>query len=201
MPYKDPAQRAAYSRGWHAANRTKHNAQIRAWSKANRDRRRTYARERLRGDPVRGIWQRMKQRARQQGIPCALTLADTRTLLAPMRCSATGLPLVHSKGRGAFTALSPSIDRMTPELGYVPGNVRATCHRFNTLRGTDPLAHDYRHALRVLAETDHTGDRTGNTEGRGFGVKIRGGLDCRAAPDSPMPPRATTNAPPGESPR
>lgn len=37
---------------------------------------------------------------------------------------------------------SPTIDRIVPALGYVPGNVRLVCHSFNTtnkytLRGND----------------------------------------------------------------
>jgi hypothetical protein len=74
-----------------------------------------------------------------------------------MRCSATGLPLAHNKG-GEASPLSPSLDRIVPALGYVPGNVRLVCHRFNRLRGTDPVDQDFRHALRVLAETTHADD-------------------------------------------
>jgi hypothetical protein len=55
-------------------------------------------------------------------------------------------------------ALSPTLDRIVPALGYVPGNVQLVCHRFNLLRGTDPVSQDYRHALRALAETSHADD-------------------------------------------
>jgi len=97
-------------------------------------------------------------RAKHARVPCTLTLADVCALLAPMRCSATGLPLMRGEGIGSTGALSPTLDRIVPALGYVPGNVRLVCHAFNARRRTDPVSQDYRHALRVLAETTHADD-------------------------------------------
>lgn len=155
MPYKDPAQRATYLRAYHAANRTTRNKQRRARIASNRGRHNAYNR----AHPEHGLFNQARQRAKRYGVPCTLTLMDVRAILAPMRCSATGLPLAHSKGQPS--ALSPSIDRIEPARGYVPGNIRLVCQRFNVLRKDDHVSHDFRHALRVLAETDHTGDRWG----------------------------------------
>lgn len=47
-------------------------------------------------------------------------------------CEATGLPLHFGDGRSPF---SPSIDRISPSLGYVPGNVRVVCWAVNSMVG------------------------------------------------------------------
>lgn len=116
-------------------------------------------RKRRAAHPEIGILGAARQRAKCARVPCTLTLVDVCALLAPMRCSATGLPLAHAKRKAE--ALSPSLDRIEPSRGYVPGNVRLVCHRFNSLRKDDPVSCDYRHALRVLAETSHTDDAMG----------------------------------------
>ena len=143
MPHKDPEARRAYDRAYNTTHRSDRNA----WSHAH---------------PGARLVRDARTRAKRYGVPCTLTLADVRALLAPMRCSATGLPLTHNTGGGYFHALSPSLDRLTSARGYVPGNVRLVCHRFNQLRRQDPISQDFRHALRVLAETDHEGDRIGH---------------------------------------
>ena len=91
-----------------------------------------------------------RQRAKRYGVPCTLTLADVRALLAPMRCGATGLPLRHATGKA--DALSPSIDRIEPARGYVPGNVRLVCQRFNMLRRDAHVSRDAEFRDRVLSE-------------------------------------------------
>lgn len=166
MNATDTAKNREYCRKYREAHREQYNArsrayaaahpeQRRAWNAANREHRNAYQR----AHPEHGLFNQARIRAKRYGVPCTLTLADVRELPAPMVCTATGLPLAHSKGQPS--ALSPSIDRIENSRGYVPGNVRLVCQRFNVLRKDDHVSHDYRHALRVLAETDHTGDRWG----------------------------------------
>lgn len=161
MPYANPERKRAYDRAYRSANRDKHLVQARSRQRAyhatHRDERNAYHRALEATHPERNMLRSARFRAKRASVPCALTIADVRELLRPMRCSATGLPLAHNKGEPS--ALSPSLDRIVPALGYVPGNVRLVCHRFNALRGTDPVSHDFRHALRVLAETSHTSDQ------------------------------------------
>jgi len=157
MAFTDPERKRAYDRAYREANPEKRRAAQHAWSAANREKRRAFSRNYDEAHPeVRAVCN-AHRRAKRYGVPFTLTRADAHELLAPMRCSATGLPLAHSKGQPS--ALSPSIDRVEPARGYVPGNVRLVCQRFNELRGTDPVSHDFRHALRVLAETTCETDR------------------------------------------
>jgi hypothetical protein len=174
MPHKDPEKARAYDRAYRVAHREERNARNRTYMReyrathseeinsrrrANRKECRTYDRAYKAAHPEYPHLGNARRRAKGAGVPCTLTLADVRAILAPMRCSATGLPL--GRGVGVLGPLSPTLDRIEPARGYVPGNVRLVCHRFNALRGTDPVSQDYRHALRVLAETDYTGGRIG----------------------------------------
>ena len=92
-----------------------------------------------------------RKRAKAAGVPGTLTLADVRAILAPMRCSVTGLPLMRIT-RGAAGPLSPSIDRLVPEQGYTRENTRLVCQAFNRLRKADGVEHDTTHAHRAIAE-------------------------------------------------
>jgi hypothetical protein len=70
--------------------------------------------------------------ARDRGIPFAITRADILPL--PVRCPLLGVPIdyaVHGKGPSPF---SPSIDRIRPELGYIPGNVWVVSLRANVIK-------------------------------------------------------------------
>lgn len=48
------------------------------------------------------------------------------------RCALSGLPFRN----GGLNPYSPSLDRIKPELGYVPGNVRVILHGLNSLKST-----------------------------------------------------------------
>jgi len=148
---------ATSSRAYAAAHPERIRATCRKYRATHSERERARHHAYKMAHPEAAILDAARTRGKRYGVPCTLTLADVRELLAPMRCSATGLPLAHATGKAS--ALSPSLDRIVPALGYVPGNVRLVCHRFNMLRGADPVSQDYRHALRVLAETSNTTDR------------------------------------------
>jgi len=49
-------------------------------------------------------------------------------------CALTGLPFDLTRCEGN-KALGPSIDRIQPKLGYVPGNVRLVCRALNMFLG------------------------------------------------------------------
>jgi hypothetical protein len=68
-------------------------------------------------------------RAVRAGIPFALTVAD---VVVPDTCPILGIPLARTAGRPAPS--SPTLDRIRPELGYVPGNVQVISHRANTMK-------------------------------------------------------------------
>jgi len=59
-----------------------------------------------------------RQRAKKRGVPFSITLDDIKI---PDTCPALGFSLVIADGKVAFN--SATLDRIIPELGYVPGNV------------------------------------------------------------------------------
>lgn len=70
-----------------------------------------------------------KRRAKTLGIPFTITREDITPV--PKECPALGMPMVIGReDRGN----SPSLDRLVPEHGYVPGNVRWISMRANTIK-------------------------------------------------------------------
>lgn len=59
-------------------------------------------------------------------------------IVIPDRCPLLGIPL--QQAGGFREAGSPSLDRIRPELGYVPGNVWAISYRANQIKNDATLA-------------------------------------------------------------
>jgi hypothetical protein len=98
-----------------------------------------------------------RQRAKQAGVPFTLTVDD---IIIPKLCPALGITL--SRGEGRATDASPSLDRIVPSLGYVPGNVIVLSKRANTIKsngtGAEILA-VARLVLELEADSDFVGVR------------------------------------------
>ena len=71
-----------------------------------------------------------KKRARKAGVPHAITKSD---IIIPDVCPVLGIPLYPGTGRGPQHN-APSLDRIVPELGYVPGNVQVISHLANSMK-------------------------------------------------------------------
>jgi len=104
-------------------------------------------------NPVRALFSEAKTRARQRGVEFTITLSD----IPPMgtHCPLLGHPFAgHRSGR---SRLSPSLDRIDPAKGYVPGNVWIVGYRANLVKndGTaeehERIAAAMRQALTVRA--------------------------------------------------
>lgn len=80
-------------------------------------------------DPRNGMLAKAKQRAARDGVPFSITAND---FAVPQICPLLGLPLHVSIGTPSPN--SPSLDRVKPSLGYVPGNVWVISHRANALK-------------------------------------------------------------------
>jgi hypothetical protein len=102
---------------------------------------RAYLRRRRHDVPARPLWERARKRARDRGLPFALA---KDSIIIPRTCPALGLAI---ELRGSRSPCSPSLDRIIPERGYVPGNIRVISDRANRLKGGRSL-----HELRRLAE-------------------------------------------------
>lgn len=74
-----------------------------------------------------------RQRAKDRGLPCTITYRD---IDIPEFCPVLGIKMEFSPGPGGkgFNNSSPSLDRIIPERGYVPGNVRVISYRANSLK-------------------------------------------------------------------
>jgi len=72
-------------------------------------------------------------------VPFLLTESD---IVIPETCPVLGIPLKLGAGD-----CSPSLDRIIPDLGYVPGNVVVMSHRANTIKNNATLDE-----LRTIAE-------------------------------------------------
>jgi hypothetical protein len=95
--------------------------------------------QRMRGTVQHALKKAMEEarrRARKQNIPFSLTIDDLSSLVVS-HCPITEEPLDWEKRyvvNGRFTKNSPSLDRIIPELGYVPGNCAFLSHRGNTIK-------------------------------------------------------------------
>lgn len=70
-------------------------------------------------------------RAKQDGIPCTITIDD---IVIPEYCPILGIALVPSSRRSRDE--SPSLDKVDPDQGYVPGNVQVVSNKANTMKSS-----------------------------------------------------------------
>lgn len=84
-------------------------------------------------DSETGVMRNTKHRAKQEGIPFSLTRDDVPPL--PATCTSCGVAL----DRQGEWRRQPSLDRLLPHLGYVPGNVAWICRRCNQVKGNATL--------------------------------------------------------------
>jgi hypothetical protein len=89
---------------------------------------REYFHRRRKEQPEVDIIERARKRARRHGIPFSLP----RTALPiPKTCPVLGIPIHLSEGRSDN---SPSLDRILPDHGYVPGNCRVISDKAKRLK-------------------------------------------------------------------
>ena len=73
-----------------------------------------------------------RSRARKKGVICTIMPED---IVLVDRCPVLGFPINFNIGKGSGGSFdSPALDRIKPELGYVPGNVRVISNQANKLK-------------------------------------------------------------------
>ena len=72
-----------------------------------------------------------RRRAKAAGIPFTISLNDIHI---PKRCPVFGTLLRNNWGKSNHWSASPTLDRIIPTRGYVPGNVLVICWRANRLK-------------------------------------------------------------------
>lgn len=123
----------AYMREWYARHpeaRKQNAARAKAWAKAHPERRRATMKRWREADPIRYLFTCAKGRAKRDGTEFTITLAD----IPPM---GTHCPLLGHAFPSADThdrRFAPSLDRIDPALGYVPGNVWVVGYRANAVK-------------------------------------------------------------------
>ena len=83
-----------------------------------------------------------RDRAGQQDIPFNITVED---IYIPKSCPVLKIPLFS--GDGVSCENSPTLDKIVPELGYVPGNVIVISRRANRIKSNASW-----HELRLLVD-------------------------------------------------
>jgi len=90
-------------------------------------------------------------KCRDNGIPFEVTVEDLMPV--PLTCPVLGIKLDWYKdGRGGADE-SPSIDRLEPDVGYVPGNVSVISQRANRIKNDSDLSELLLVAAWVQAQT------------------------------------------------
>ncbi|MFN3573641.1 MAG: hypothetical protein ACK4TR_08950 [Phenylobacterium sp.] len=85
-----------------------------------------------------------RSRAKRAGVPCTITVGD---IVIPSHCPVLGIPLVRRLGKKGGCDQSPSLDRIVPELGYVPGNIVVVSRRANRIKNDATIEE-----LRAIAD-------------------------------------------------
>lgn len=94
-----------------------------------------YMRRRRLEVPSHPLYERARKRAQRQGLEFSITRAD---IIVPHSCPVLGIPIIIGGRRSEH---SPSLDRIDPRQGYVPGNVRVISDKANRLKGRRGLDH------------------------------------------------------------
>ena len=109
--------RVEQGRKWKAANRALINDTAKAWRQHG-------------SGSVSEMLSQAKKRAKKAGIPFTVTAADVPI---PELCPVFGKPLARGNTKGP-SPWSPSLDKIIPALGYIPGNVRVLSHKANLMK-------------------------------------------------------------------
>lgn len=82
-------------------------------------------------NPEQMLLSSARSRAKKKNIPFSITIKD---IDIPDVCPILGIPLVRHFDQHGGLDDSPSIDRIVPELGYVPGNIQVVSRLANSMK-------------------------------------------------------------------
>jgi len=115
-------------------------------------------------NPKKVILSLAKQRSKKRGIEFSITESDFDI---PTHCPVLGIPLKHNRvgaGNRGSTINSPTLDRINPDLGYIPGNVVIISKQANQIK-SNAKYEDIKKVLKWLKTVLKSVDRftyTGN---------------------------------------
>lgn len=88
---------------------------------------------RRRADPRKHLWKVAKARAAERDIEFTIEPSDVPEI--PTLCPILLVPLTETAHGLAGRATAPSLDRIDPQFGYIPGNLQILSWRANVLKG------------------------------------------------------------------
>lgn len=103
-----------------------------------------------------GIWKQAKDRARKRGLEFSIDRTFVEAALAIGRCAVTYIAFDLTEGATRSNPLAPSLDRIDPHIGYVPGNCRLVTWIYNRAKGdgTDADVHKLAEALLAINQRE-----------------------------------------------
>lgn len=139
MPLKDKKKLAAYSRKYYREHKDTLAFKRRQWQRLWR-----------KENWPKYLWYIAKKRAKQYGLPFTITPDD---IVIPERCPVFGFKFVIGENGGSDR--SPSIDKMIPQLGYVPQNITIISRRANRIK-SDASLDELKKIVDWLSEKNNT---------------------------------------------
>jgi hypothetical protein len=134
MPQMDKVERAAYDKAYREKNRPDREAKQAIWRSDNRDRIKAKDAKRRLQKRAQCLINAARTRSRAKGIEFSLDEfePELQARIDAGKCELSGVEFDLSPGRKPN---SPSLDRISPKLGYTPSNVRVICHALNAALG------------------------------------------------------------------
>jgi hypothetical protein len=137
---------------WHRDNQERHRASSQRWREQNPERfietqrksrtkhqAKNLAKAKLPQNRAARLLGAANKRGRDSGVPTFVSVDFTRDLQRRIDagvCEVTGIGFsFEPNGLGPRNPFTPSLDRIAPSLGYVPGNVRVVCWAVNAMVG------------------------------------------------------------------
>ena len=126
------AKRAA-ARARYQADPERFRAQAKAYRTADPEKAREAVRACHRRNPQQRMWSVSRIRARDKGFAFEITPKD---IVIPECCPIFGVVLVRHFGghKGKEGANHPTVDRIDPSKGYIPGNIWVISYRANAIK-------------------------------------------------------------------
>ena len=78
------------------------------------------------------LFRNAKKRSSRDGIPFSLTIDDIPEV--PKVCPVLGFEMVANLGGNGSRFNSPTLDRIRPDLGYIPSNIQIISQRANSIK-------------------------------------------------------------------
>lgn len=114
MAFADPENKKKYENKRYKENPEYFKTKMRKWRIKNRE---------------WFMWSSARIRAKKKGIPFNIEIED---IVIPEECPVLGIKL--ERNNFVIKDNSPSLDRITPELGYVKGNIWVISQKANTMK-------------------------------------------------------------------